>query len=142
MSLFKKIMSQQKDSNFNKILVVDDEIDLCQLLEVALGHSGFEARSVYDGFSALKTLEKYPADLIILDIHMPKMSGQQVLAELLKNPETARIPVIIITSLSADEKIADEEWAARMEVAGFISKPFEPAQLVDKVHEILNQKKS
>jgi two-component system sensor histidine kinase/response regulator len=86
-----------------KILVVDDYVEFARLLEGRLRSEGFEAEVVHDGPSAVQKARSLKPDLIILDIMMPEVGGNEVCLELMKDPVTRDIPVIFLTGLRAPQ---------------------------------------
>lgn len=84
-----------------KILLVEDSKFLRMTTERALARAGYEVVTAGDGLSALEMTAKHQPHLILLDMLLPKMSGPDVLKALKKNPATARIAVVVVTSLSA-----------------------------------------
>ena len=121
----------------SKILVVDDEHDIVELLSFLLEKDGYAVTPAYNGQEALKAVEGDPPDLIILDIMMPVMDGYAVHAKLSENPATRSIPIIILT---AKPKMR-ELFEVATNVAAYIDKPFDPKSLREKVQEILARKK-
>ena len=81
-----------------KILVVDDEKDLVELLEYNLRKEGFTVTSASDGLEALKMAVKESPDLIILDVMLPGMQGMEIIKRLREKQETAQTPVIFLTA--------------------------------------------
>jgi CheY-like chemotaxis protein len=120
-----------------RIVVVDDEPDICRLIQVALSMAGYEVVEAHDGEEGLRLIEKTRPALAILDIVMPKMNGYELLAKLRANPTTAAIKVIISTSVTEGSTEDDEEWARRMDVSGFLTKPYNPEAMIRLVDEIL-----
>ena len=116
----------------SKILIIDDEPDIVEVLEDRLIAAGFDVRSVLcarDGYAAVA--EDAP-DLILMDIQMPEISGMEALVELQKtNPE---IPVLMI-SASTVKNVAGT--AKEKGAVDFLLKPFDPDTLMEKVNEIL-----
>jgi CheY-like chemotaxis protein len=89
----------------------------------------------YDGRSGLELIRERRPALVLLDIRMPIMNGYQLLALLQQDPKFARIPVFVLTSMDSERQFSDEEWASRLGIARYISKPFDPeavAVLVDQ----------
>jgi DNA-binding response OmpR family regulator len=80
-----------------RILVVDDNHSIVKALELVLKHEGFQVFTAFDGMSALESVVKNKPHLLILDIVMPGMSGYDVCRRLSQHPETANIPVIMLT---------------------------------------------
>ena len=127
------IMNEQKPKS---ILLVDDDLDFCQLLTEYLITKGFSVRQVHDGLSALKlTLTaELSFDLMILDVMMPSMDGFQVLAEIRKTEIT--IPIIMLTARGEpDDRIAGLELGAD----DYLSKPFEPRELLARIQAIMRR---
>jgi len=81
-----------------RILVVDDCVDLCRLIDVWLRELGYEVRCVSSGALALSTLAQTAFDLVLLDLHMPEMGGLEVLAELRARWSRAELPVVVLTA--------------------------------------------
>jgi len=118
----------------SRILVVDDEPCILDLLETTLTAAGGLVTTAVDGRSALAAVAADPPDLILLDIKMPGMDGWQVLKHLATSPRTARIPVALETSA---EDYASLDHARREGVAAFISKPFRLPEVVETCRRIL-----
>lgn len=119
------------------VAVIDDEVDLCHLLRVALDAQGYQVQTATDGQSGLELIRSCRPDLVLLDIKMPRINGFQVLARLQEDSGTSDIPVIVMTSLTAGEDPSQLEWARRLNVKAFIEKPFDPEQVVELVKKTL-----
>ena len=117
-----------------KILIVDDEIHIKNLLEYNLKKAGYEVFSVANGKSALENIGNFQPELILTDLDMPEMSGYKLIEKLYSNRETRNIPIIIITCKSQNEDI---QKGLKLGVKEYIVKPFDPNQLVKKIGEIL-----
>ncbi|MFH1958648.1 MAG: response regulator [bacterium] len=110
-----------------KILVVDDEENIVELITVNLENAGYTVISAFDGESGLKkALSEMPA-LVILDVRMPGMDGFSVCKGIKDNPKTKNIPVIFLTAATQKK---DCENAKVSDCDYFFSKPFDPAELV------------
>jgi CheY-like chemotaxis protein len=118
---------------------VDDDKNIRAILTAVFQQSGIKIYEACDGLEALKEAQRLQPALILLDIAMPGMNGQEVLVRLRENEKTQNIPVIIITAMSDQTKHTDDEWAHKMEVEGFISKPFKPDIVLQKVSAILEK---
>ena len=92
-----------KTARTKRVLVVEDEKPVAKALVLKLTRAGFDAKAVFDGEEALKTLESERFDLIILDLVMPKMDGFQLLAEL--QSRKSEIPIIVTSNLSQGEDV-------------------------------------
>lgn len=117
-----------------KILVVDDEPDVVELIENILHAEDFEVVRAYDGISAIDHAENDKPDLVLLDIMMPMMSGYEVCEQIKSNPQTQRIPVIFMTSAHSNEVRSSSKKAG---AATLLMKPFVPAELVAQIRRHL-----
>jgi phosphate regulon transcriptional regulator PhoB len=122
----------------SKILIVDDEKDIVDLIAYNLEKEGFPAVKAYDGESALHSVKKQNPDLIILDLMLPKMNGLDVCKSLRRNPETAGIPIIMLTAKGEEiDKIIGLEVGAD----DYVTKPFSVKELIARVRSILRRLK-
>lgn len=113
-----------------RILVVDDTADVRQVVCRRLQSWGYEALMADSGEEGLRIAEERLPDLILLDVMMPKLKGREVCARLKANPKTQKIPVIFLTALGlADHVKAGMDLGAE----DYIIKPFEPAELKDRI---------
>ena len=119
------------------VAMIDDEQDLCRLVAIALEHHGYAVASAYDGEAGLALIRQRRPALVLLDIQMPRMNGYQVLTQMQHDPELARLPVIVMTSLDAQKEFSEEEWARRLGVARFLAKPFDPWELITMLRTLL-----
>jgi len=122
-----------------KILVVDDEIYIVHILDFSLGMEGYEVLTALDGEQALEKARSESPDLIVLDIMMPKLDGYET-CKLLKADEATRdIPVIL---LSAKGRNVDQKVGFEVGADDYITKPFSPRKLVERINSILGQSES
>ena len=119
-----------------KILVVDDEIYIVHILDFSLGIEGYEVMTALDGEQALAKVAQDKPDLIVLDIMMPKLDGYETCKALKSNPETKNIPVIL---LSAKGRNVDQKVGFEVGADDYITKPFSPRKLVERINAILGQ---
>ena len=119
-----------------KILVVDDEPHLAEMMANRLRASHYDVVTALTGHEALDRVEGEKPNLILLDILMPDMDGYQVLRRLKEKDETRRIPVIVLTvkKWSEDIKRAVEGGAS-----DYIVKPFDPRALLQKIEGVLKK---
>jgi DNA-binding response OmpR family regulator len=89
-----------------RILAVDDEERIVRLLEIRLGALGYDVVPAHDGEAALRRVAEETPDLVLLDVLMPKMDGFEVLRRLKSDPETAGIPVIMLTARGQFDDLA------------------------------------
>ncbi len=117
-----------------KILIVDDESDFVEMVTMRLHASGFDVVTAYDGEAALRAVEAERPDLILLDIMLPKIEGRRIRSLLLRNPATARIPVILLT---AKALTLDEAGDGTAPPDPLIRKPFDPQTLLGTIRDLL-----
>lgn len=117
-----------------KILAVDDERHIARLVQVNLERQGHQVTVAYDGEEALQKVAQDRPDLIVCDVMMPRKDGFQVLTELKANPETADIPVIMLTAKAQDADVF-RGWSSGVDC--YLTKPFQPAELINFVQRVL-----
>lgn len=118
-----------------KILVVDDDRVLADVLTFMLHKEGFEVIQAYDGVAALERWEKEEPDLLVLDVNMPKMSGFDVCRRIRAIGDT---PILMLTVRGEEEDILN---GFEIGVDDYMVKPFSPGQLVARVKAILRRSK-
>lgn len=123
------------------VLVVDDDRDIAQVIKVTLESKAFEVEVAYDGKQALASAKKRKPDAIVLDLMMPKMSGIQVLNALKSEAGTRDIPVLMLTAATKYSEKPDTYWKEKVGVDDYVSKPFEPMELLSRVENLVKQKK-
>ena len=117
-----------------KILVVDDEKDFCHFVKKALEASEeFKVTISNDGAEGVRKAKELLPDLVILDVMMPKMGGYEVAAELQKEEDTRKIPIIFLTAVETEREVKDEGYL--LEGKRFIAKPV-------KIHDLINSIKA
>jgi two-component system alkaline phosphatase synthesis response regulator PhoP len=120
----------------SKILIVDDEQDIVELLSYNLGKEGFATLKAYDGEAALGMVHSEKPDLMILDLMLPKMNGLDVCKAIRRNPEIANLPIIMLTAKGEEiDKIIGLEIGAD----DYITKPFSIKELIARVRTILRR---
>lgn len=117
-----------------KILVIDDEPDLCATVKKRLEASDFSVLTVLSGQEGLEEAKDYRPDLIVLDLMMPAMDGFEVCKQLKKDTETSSIPVVVLTALEQEDAA---KRALSMGAQGYLVKPFEPESLLFTIKEFL-----
>ena len=117
-----------------KIALVDDDRNILTSVSMALEAEGFDVKTYSDGESALSGLKQNPAELVVLDIKMPRMDGMEVLSKLREDNE---IPVIFLTS--KDDEI-DEILGLRLGADDYITKPFSQRLLIERIRTLLRRK--
>jgi len=117
-----------------RILLVDDEAQLVELVKMRLEANGYQVLTAYDGKDALDMAKKEMPDLIILDLMLPKIDGYKVCRMLKFDEKYKKIPIIMFTAraLDSDKKVGIEVGAD-----DYITKPFEPELLLMKIKDFL-----
>ena len=118
-----------------KVLVVDDEVNITQILEFSIGSEGFEVITAQNGEEAIERARREQPDLIILDIMMPKIDGYEACRILKANPLTRNIPVVLLTAKGRD---IDRRLGLEVGATDYIVKPFSPSKLVERIHRLLS----
>lgn len=119
-----------------KILIVDDELFVRELIKIKLKLYGLEIIEGSNGFEAIELALREKPDLILLDLMMPKMDGFEACEKLKADPNTAKIPILILTARG--EQVFKERGEA-VGAAGIVTKPFSPQRLAEMVMEVLNK---
>jgi len=123
-------------SKDKRILVVDDEADILNLLDYTLSRAGFEVETASDGPEALERATRAAPSLIVLDIMLPDMDGTDVLKRLKENESTRHVPVIMLTAKGDEiDKILGLELGAE----DYVTKPFSPREFVLRVKAVLKR---
>jgi DNA-binding response OmpR family regulator len=119
-----------------KILVVDDDPDLIELISFNLKHAGYSIGTASNGVDAIKKTHSLSPDLIVLDIMMPELDGFAVCEILRRDTQTASIPIMMLTAISSE--------LGRMAALGsgatdFLTKPFSPRLLLGRIEDLLKR---
>jgi CheY-like chemotaxis protein len=123
-----------------RVMVVEDEPENRLFIGLMLRTEGYDVMEAEDGPAALELLRRDPApELILLDVMMPGLNGWQVFQKLREEPAWSRIPVVMLTALA---QRADVERAVELGVDGYLTKPFEPADLIHTIEETLSGRRS
>jgi len=120
-----------------RILVVEDEDDILELIQYNLEREGYQVLAVQSGEDGLLQAQKHKPELILLDIMLPSMSGLDVCKSLKADPATAHIPVVIVSARGEEADIV-----AGLEVGAddYVTKPFSPRVLVARTRAVLRRK--
>ncbi len=116
-----------------KILIIDDDINICELLRLYLVKDGFDAEVITDGITALNTFSTIQPDLILLDIMLPGMDGWQICREIRK---TSQVPIIMLT---AKGETFDKVLGLELGADDYITKPFETKEVVARIKAVLRR---
>ncbi|OGR81814.1 MAG: hypothetical protein A2902_06875 [Elusimicrobia bacterium RIFCSPLOWO2_01_FULL_64_13] len=121
-----------------KILIVEDQVLIVELIEMVLQHRGHQTHHTGDGGRAVELARSIRPDLILLDLLLPNMDGYVIQSKLLEHDETRAIPLIVVTSKSHTQEI----FRMSTNVAAFIAKPFGVNELIQKVDDCLKKSRA
>jgi len=122
----------------NTILLVDDERDILSVVLSRLENSGYKVLTAVDAEEALVLLQKQAPDLILLDLILPKMQGDQLCRIIKDDPQYKAIPVILFTA----SVIRIPEIVKDAGADDYVVKPFEPDELLGKIKKLIEEKNS
>src|SRR5947199_8508663 len=115
------------------VLIVDDEVNICRLIEVNLSRAGYRVSTACDGQDALDKIAVEAPDLVVLDVMMPRLDGFEALRRLKADPATAELPVLMLTAKAQDADIF-KGWS--MGTDCYLTKPFNPLDLIAWVRRV------
>lgn len=122
-----------------RVIYFEDDKDMVELVRIILGREGYQVEGIAEGQAGIKAVQQNSPDVILLDLMLPDMDGWEIFRQLKHDESTADIPVIVITAKAQSiDKVLGLEIA---KVDDYISKPFRPNELVDRVEEVLAGKK-
>lgn len=119
-----------------KILVIEDERDISDLVTHYLEKGGYRVMALRDGAKGLKQIKTEPPDLLILDLMLPEMDGLEICRQVRSDPRTAALPVIMLTAKGEE---TDRVVGLEMGADDYIPKPFSPKELVARVKALLRR---
>ena len=119
-----------------KILIVDDEKEIVDLLEVYLSNDGYSVYKCYNGLEAMKCIKQSQIDLAILDIMLPDENGYEIVKKLRKNPATKKLPVIMVTA-----KTSEIDMVKGLDIGAddYIKKPFSIIEFITRIKAVLRR---
>ena len=119
-----------------KALVVDDEFHIVQVVSIKLKNNGFEVTTAENGSDGYELAAQIIPDIIVSDYQMPVMSGVEMIEKLRENPDTAHIPVIMLTARGFD---IEDDQREKLRISACLSKPFSPREVLGTIEEVLKQ---
>lgn len=117
-----------------KILAVDDSVSMRQMVDYTLRSAGYEVVQAVDGIEALEFARGGTVDLVLTDVHMPRMDGISLVRELRELPSYKFVPMLMLTTESSKEKKIEGKRAG---ATGWIVKPFDPQQLLATIAKVI-----
>ena len=118
-----------------KILIVDDSPTELHVLSKILHQAGHETLTAADGEAGIAAAKSHRPDVVLMDVVMPGLNGFQATRKLSRDPETQSIPVVMVTTKDQD---TDREWGMRQGARGYLVKPVQGPELLQKIGELLS----
>lgn len=118
-----------------QIMIIDDSPTDSYLLKTMLEKNGFNTLTAADAQEGIEVVKRERPDLVLMDVVMPGLNGFQATRELTRNPETAQIPVIIVTR--KDQRV-DRVWGMRQGAKDYLTKPVKEGALINLINEALS----
>jgi phosphate regulon transcriptional regulator PhoB len=119
-----------------RVLIIEDDKDIVELVRYNLAHEGFQVTSVADGASGLAQVKKAPPDVLLLDLMLPKLSGLEICKEIRRDTTLNRLPILMLTARGEE---ADRVVGLEMGADDYVTKPFSPRELVARVKALLRR---
>jgi two-component system, OmpR family, alkaline phosphatase synthesis response regulator PhoP len=117
------------------ILLCDDEIHILRAAEFKLKKAGYDVCTASDGEEAWETIQRHKPDVLITDCQMPRMNGLDLARKVHENPETADLPIFMLTAKGFE--LSHDDLAAKWGIVAVIAKPFSPRELLQRVQGVL-----
>ncbi|WP_316760094.1 PleD family two-component system response regulator [Pedobacter aquatilis] len=116
-----------------KLLICDDDIDIIEMLEIVLDDSGFDIITETDSKKVLELISSTKPQLVLMDLWMPVISGDQILMQMREDQNLSSIPVVIMSAAQDGKEVASKAGAN-----GYIPKPFDIDELMQKVNKFMS----
>ena len=133
MQCIKALLMFKEDGSLKKVLVVDDDKNICELLKLYLNKEGFETYFAYDGSEAVTSAKENEPDIIILDVMMPVINGWEA-CKLIR--QFSDVPIIMLTALDTTE---NKVQGLNIGADDYIVKPFEPVEVIARINAHLRR---
>lgn len=118
------------------ILVVEDEPSILDSLDFILNRAGWQITAVTDGEAAIAAVAEHNPKVLVLDVMLPKKSGFEVLKQLREQPQTADLPILMLTAKGQQQ---DRKTAEELGASGFVTKPYSNSEVVDAIRQLMEQ---
>ncbi len=130
----------EMDKPTRKVIYFEDDKDMVELVRIILGREGYQINGVAEGHAGIKAVQQEAPDIVLLDLMLPDMDGWEIYQQLKHDDSTADIPVIVITAKAQSiDKVLGLEIA---KVDDYISKPFTPQELIERVDRVITGRKN
>lgn len=121
-----------------KIVVIEDDTSIQEMLGIYFQKHGLTVIAANDGKAGLDLIKKHKPSAVVVDIQLPKMNGYEICSICQTDQALKDIPIMVITGLTSKNTAAeDETWRQKLSVADFMSKPFEPQELTDRILKMI-----
>jgi two-component system, OmpR family, phosphate regulon response regulator PhoB len=120
-----------------KVLIVEDEPDMVDIMRVNLEQAGYDVTATSDGLEGYEALESGGADAIVLDLNLPNMSGFRFARRARRDDRWKDVPIVVVTAFAFEEV----EDLTSVGIDAFITKPFDPADLISKLEFVLSKRR-
>jgi len=125
-----------EDKAVKRILCIEDELEMIDLIRLILGRRGFDVKGATGGMEGLRMVRQEIPDLVLLDLMMPDLDGWEVYQQMKADEKTRNIPVIVVTAKAQNiDRVLGMHIA---KVDDYITKPFSPQELLNSVEKVLN----
>jgi len=119
-----------------RVLIIEDDRDIVELVRYNLANEGFQVSAARDGSTGLSQVKKSPPDVLLLDLMLPKLPGLEICKEIRRDPSLNRLPILMLTA-RGDE--ADRVVGLEIGADDYVTKPFSPRELVARVKALLRR---
>jgi len=119
-----------------RILIIEDDRDIIELVRYNLVNEGFQISAASDGTAGLASLKKSPPDILLLDLMLPRLSGLEICKEIRRDSALNRLPILMLTARGEE---ADRVVGLEMGADDYVTKPFSPRELVARVRALLRR---
>jgi len=119
-----------------RVLIIEDDRDIVELVRYNLANEGFQVGSAGDGTTGLAQIKKSPPDVLLLDLMLPKLSGLEICKEIRRDASLNRLPILMLTARGEE---ADRVIGLEMGADDYVTKPFSPRELVARVKALLRR---
>ena len=119
-----------------RVLLIEDDRDIVELVRYNLEREGFQVSAVTDGATGLAQVRKTPPDILLLDLMLPKLSGLEICKEIRRDQALNRLPILMLTARGEE---ADRVVGLEMGADDYVTKPFSPRELVARVKALLRR---
>ena len=123
----------------SRILLVDDSPTETFSVKVMLEKAGFEVITASDAESGMKAVREQHPDLVLMDVVMPGLNGFQATRQLSRDPATAAIPIVMLTTKDQE---TDRVWGVRQGARGYLTKPVDGRKLLDTIRQVLAESRA